>query len=76
MPQTHIPEVEYSLFMAVMMVLTSERVEKHLGATPIAFPPPMFAGTVCFYVLCFSTASFHDHQGGSLYRHFFGQAEH
>jgi hypothetical protein len=37
--------VDYSLFMAVMMVLTSERVEKHPGATLAAFPPPIFTGT-------------------------------
>jgi hypothetical protein len=35
----------YSLFMVVMMVLTSERVKKLLGATPATFPPPIFAGT-------------------------------
>jgi hypothetical protein len=38
--------MDYSLFMAVMMVLTPERVEKRPGATPAAFPPPIFAGTV------------------------------
>jgi hypothetical protein len=27
------------------MVLTSERVEKHPGATPAAFPPLIFTGT-------------------------------
>jgi hypothetical protein len=37
--------VDYSVFMAVMMVLTLERVEKRPGVTPIAFPPPIFAGT-------------------------------
>jgi hypothetical protein len=37
--------VDYSLFMAVMIVLTSERVEKISEATPVAFPPPIFAGT-------------------------------
>jgi hypothetical protein len=36
--------VDYSLFMAVMMVLTSERVEKRLGVTSAPFPPPIFAG--------------------------------
>jgi hypothetical protein len=41
--------VYYSLFMAMMMMLTSKRVEKHLGATPASFPPPIFAGT---YVFC------------------------
>jgi hypothetical protein len=42
--------VEYSLFMAVMMVLTSERVEKRPGTTLTAFPPPIFAGTASVYV--------------------------
>jgi hypothetical protein len=31
LPQTRIPEVDYSVFKAVMMVLTLERVEKRLG---------------------------------------------
>jgi hypothetical protein len=43
--------VEYSLFMAVMMVLTPERVEKRPGATPATFLPPIFAGTTSVYVL-------------------------
>jgi hypothetical protein len=37
--------VDYSLFMAVMMVLTSVRVEKRPGMTPAAFPPRVFIGT-------------------------------
>jgi hypothetical protein len=37
--------VDYSLFMAVIMVLTLERVEKRPGVTPTAFPSPIFAGT-------------------------------
>jgi hypothetical protein len=46
--------VDYSLFMAVMMVLTLERVEKRPGATPAAFPlqssleQPLF---LCFLFL-------------------------
>jgi hypothetical protein len=36
--------VDYSLFMEVMLVLTSERVEKHPRANLAAFPPPIFAG--------------------------------
>jgi hypothetical protein len=31
--------------MVVKMVLTSERVEKHPGATPAAFLSPIFTGT-------------------------------
>jgi hypothetical protein len=37
--------VDYSLFMAVIMVLTPERVDKCPRATPIVFPPPIFART-------------------------------
>jgi hypothetical protein len=50
LPPTHSPEVDYSLFMVVMMVLTSERVEKRPGATPAAFPSPIFAGIASIYV--------------------------
>jgi hypothetical protein len=42
--------VDYSLFMAVMMVLISEGVEKRLGATLAAFPPPIFAETASVLV--------------------------
>jgi hypothetical protein len=42
--------VDYSLFMAVMMVLMSERMEKRPGATSAAFPPPFFAGTASIFV--------------------------
>jgi membrane protein CcdC involved in cytochrome C biogenesis len=45
--------VDYPLFMAVIMVLMSERVEKRPGATPAVFPPPIFVGTTSvsmFYV--------------------------
>jgi hypothetical protein len=46
--------VDYSLFMAVMMVLTSERVEKRPGATLAALPPPIFAGTTSISMFCVS----------------------
>jgi hypothetical protein len=46
--------VDYSLFMAVMMVLTSERVEKRPGVTPAAFPAPIFTGTASVSVFHFS----------------------
>jgi hypothetical protein len=35
--------VDYSLFMAVMVVLMSERVEKRPGVTPAVFSSPIFA---------------------------------
>jgi hypothetical protein len=48
--QTHSPEVDYSLFMAVSMVLMSERLEKHPRATPVAFSPPIFTRTTFVFV--------------------------
>jgi hypothetical protein len=63
--------MEYSLFMAVMMVLTSERVEKHLRVTPVVFPPPIFVGIAfvsLFHVSLPPPLAIVD--GGSLYRCF------
>jgi hypothetical protein len=51
--------------MAVMMVLTSKRVEKRSGATPAAFPPPIFTGIAHVSVFCYSLPPLdRDHQGG------------
>jgi hypothetical protein len=46
--------VDYSLFMAVMMVLMSERVEKHPGVTLAVFPPQIFTGTASISVFLVS----------------------
>jgi hypothetical protein len=46
--------MDYSLFMAVMMVLMLERAEKRPGATPAAFPPPIFTGIAFVSVFCVS----------------------
>jgi hypothetical protein len=54
LPKNHSPEVDYSLFMAVMMVLISERVEKHPGVTPVVFHPPIFTGTAYVSMFCVS----------------------
>jgi hypothetical protein len=43
--------VDYSLFMGVMMVLMSERVEKHPGQLRAAFTPPIFARIASISVL-------------------------
>jgi hypothetical protein len=53
------------------MVLTSERVEKRPGATPAAFPPPIFAEMTSISVFRVSPPPhFVIVQGGSLYRRF------
>jgi hypothetical protein len=62
--------VEYCLFMAMMMVLMSERVEKHTGATPAVFLSPIFAGTVSVYVFHVSPPPRIAIAEGSLYRRF------
>jgi hypothetical protein len=56
LPQTRSLELDYSLFIALMMVLTSKRVEKRPGATPAAFPPPIFAGIASISVFRVSLA--------------------
>jgi hypothetical protein len=55
--QTHSPEVEYSLFIMVAMVVMSERLDKRTGATLAVFSPPIFTGTVSDSVASFSAAS-------------------
>jgi hypothetical protein len=70
LPQTHSPEVDYSLFIMVAVLGMLERLEKRLGATLAAFPPPIFTGTT--FVLCFSATSSRERLGGGvLYIGFF-----
>jgi hypothetical protein len=66
--------VDYSLFMMVMMVLTSERVEKCPGATLAAFSPPIFNGTTSVSVFHVSLPPLD--VGGIYIKEFLGQAEH
>jgi hypothetical protein len=63
--------VDYSLFMAMMMVLTSERAEKLPGATPIVFPPSIFAGTASISVFHVSMLPPLGNAKGGLYIDFF-----
>jgi hypothetical protein len=62
--------VDYSLFMAVMMLLTSERVEKRLGATLASFPPPIFVGTAYVSVYRVSPPPLIVTVQGDIYRRF------
>ena len=58
LPQTHSPEVDYSLFImdAVMMMLEKEEMQP--GAAPAAFPSPIFVGSDSVsWFLCFSASS-------------------
>jgi hypothetical protein len=65
LPQTHSPEVDYSLFIMVAVLVMSERLEKLPGATPAVFPPPNFARIASVsFVLCFSAASSRERLGG------------
>jgi hypothetical protein len=59
--------VDYSLFMAMMMVLMSERVEKRPGATPVVFPPPIFVGTASISVFLVSPPPYLGNIEGGLY---------
>jgi hypothetical protein len=62
--------VDYSLFMKVMMVLTLEREEKRPGATPVAFPPPIFTGITSVSMFCVYPLPLITIVEGGLYRHF------
>jgi hypothetical protein len=59
--------VDYFLFMAVMVVLMLERVEKHPGVTPIAFPHPIFAGIASVSMLHVSPLPPPGNTEGGLY---------
>jgi hypothetical protein len=62
--------------MAGMIVLTSEKVEKHPTASLIVFLPPIFTGLGFVSVFHVSPPSLdRDHRGG-LYIGILGQAEH
>jgi hypothetical protein len=37
--------VDYSLFIIVVVLVMSERLEKQPGTAPTLFPPPFFAGS-------------------------------
>jgi hypothetical protein len=53
LPQPHSPEVDYSIFIMVAVLVMLERLEKRPGMTPESFLPPIFAGTAFvswFYV--------------------------
>jgi hypothetical protein len=50
--------MDYSLFMEVVMVLMSERVDKCPRATPAAFSSPIFAGTTSVSMFCVSSLPF------------------
>jgi hypothetical protein len=59
--------VDYSLFMAMMMVLMSERVEKLPRATPSAFTPPIFAETAFVSMFLISLPPRIGNADGGLY---------
>jgi hypothetical protein len=56
--------------MAVMMVLTSERVKKHPGVTPAMFPSPIFAKTTSISLFHVSPPPRLEIVEGALYRLF------
>jgi hypothetical protein len=67
--------VDYTLFMVVMIMLMSERVEKHSGATPAMFPPSIFAIIAYVSMLRVSLPPRIAIAEGGLYIGFLGQVE-
>ena len=57
LPQNHSPEVDYSLFIMVMMVEMLGKIEISLAVAPAEFPPPIFDGSSSVLVFqCFCGA--------------------
>jgi hypothetical protein len=70
LPQTHSPEVEYSLFIMVMMVDTLE-IEIPPVTASAHIHPPILAGFGSILVFrCFCRALLEEASGSSLYRGF------
>jgi hypothetical protein len=70
LPQIHSPEVYYSHFIMVVVLVMLERLEKRPGTAPAAFPPPIFTGTTSISWICVSLSLAHEKALGSLYRVF------
>jgi hypothetical protein len=45
LPHTYSPEVDYSLFIMVAVLVMSRRLEKRGDMAPVVFPSPIFAGS-------------------------------
>ena len=70
LPQTHSPEVDYSLFIMETVEMSMEKKETSPAALRQSFPPPICSLLVS--VSCFSrvAALFSKNVGDSLYRSF------
>ena len=69
LPQTHSPEVDYSLFIMEMVEMSMEKKETSPAGLHRSFPPPICSLLVS--VSCFSrVAALPKNVGGSLYRRF------
>jgi hypothetical protein len=54
LPKTYSPDMDYSLFIIVTVLVMLERVEMRSGMAPAAFPPPIFGGSASVSWLCVS----------------------
>ena len=52
LPQTHSPEVDYSLFMMVMVEMSMEKMETTPAAPRRSFPPPICSSRSSFSCFC------------------------
>jgi hypothetical protein len=65
--------MDYSLFIMVAVLVMSEMFEMRPGTAPIAFPPPIFAGSTSVSWFHVSPPPSRDNALGSLYIGFLGQ---
>jgi hypothetical protein len=52
LPQTHSPEVDYSLFMVEMVEMSMEKMETMPAAPRRSFPPPICSSRSSFSCFC------------------------
>jgi hypothetical protein len=67
LPQTHSPEVYYSLFIVVAVLVMSERLEKRPVAALAAFPSLIFVGSASILWFHVSPPPPHENTSVSLY---------
>ena len=73
LPQTHSPEVDYSLFMMEMVEMSMQKMETTPAAPHRSFPPPICSSRSIFRCFCVSAALVPENDGGLFLQSFLCQ---
>ena len=75
LPQTHSPEVDYSLFIMETMEMSLGEMETTLAALRRSFPPPICSSRSLFWCFCVSAGLFLGKHRGTIFIVILGQDE-